>query len=93
MENGGIAREASYTLIKSGLYRFVRHPIYLGNILGFIGLCILMNHWVAWVASPAQVFGFFLMARDEERFLISHVGNEYESYRAAVRWMLIPGIV
>ena len=82
-----------HAVIKSGFYRLVRHPIYLSNIIGFLGLCILMNHWAAWVASPAQVIGFFLMAREEELFLISHLGKEYERYRADVRWMLIPGIL
>ena len=81
-----------HAVIKSGLYRFVRHPIYLSNIVGFFGLCILMNSWAAWVALPAQVIGFFLMAWEEELFLISHLGKEYEKYRATVRWMLIPGL-
>lgn len=81
-----------HAVIKSGLYRFVRHPIYLSNIVGFCGLCILMNSWPAWVALPAQVIGFFLMAREEELFLISHLGKEYEKYRNDVRWMLIPGL-
>ncbi|HUW17888.1 MAG TPA: isoprenylcysteine carboxylmethyltransferase family protein [Sedimentisphaerales bacterium] len=83
----------NHAVIESGLYRLVRHPIYLSNIIGFLGLCILMNHWAAWVASPAQVIGFFLMAREEELFLISHLGKEYERYRADVRWILIPGIL
>lgn len=81
-----------HAVIMSGLYRFVRHPIYLSNIVGFCGLCILMNSWAAWVALPAQVIGFFLMAREEELFLISHLGKEYEKYRRDVRWMLIPGL-
>jgi len=82
-----------HAVIKSGFYRLVRHPIYSSNIIGFLGLCILMNHWAAWVGLPAQVIGFFLMVKKEELFLIGHLGQEYERYRVDVRWMLIPGIL
>lgn len=81
-----------HKVIKSGMYRFVRHPIYLNNIVGYFGLCILMNTWIAWVALTAQVIGFFLMAKKEELFLISYLGKEYEKYCSDVRWMLIPGL-
>jgi len=87
-----IGIKQDHAVIKSGLYRFVRHPIYFGNIVGFFGLCILMDSWAAWAALPAQVIGLFLMAREEELFLISHLGKEYENYRSDVRWMLIPGL-
>ena len=88
-----IELKPGHTVTRSGLYRVVRHPIYLSNMFGFLGLCILMNHWAAWLALPAQVVGFFLMARREEYFLVRHLGKVYVRYRADVRWMLIPGVL
>lgn len=82
-----------HVVVRSGLYRFIRHPIYLSNIVGFIGLCTLMNHWAAWVVVPAHMFCFLLMARAEESFLIFHLGQAYEKYRAETRWMFLPGII
>ena len=88
-----IAVKSDHTVIRDGAYRILRHPIYLSNILGFLGLCTLMNRWEAWVALPAQVVGFVLMARKEESFLVRHLGNKYLKYRDEVRWMLLPGLL
>nr|VFJ86413.1 MAG: Protein-S-isoprenylcysteine O-methyltransferase Ste14 [Candidatus Kentron sp. LFY] len=81
-----------HALITEGPYRFVRHPIYLGNICGFFGLCIIMNNWLAWIGLPAQIVGFFLMAREEEKVLVENLGDSYAKYKADVPYMLIPWV-
>lgn len=88
-----MAIKKNHTVVRTGPYRLVRHPIYFSNILGFIGVCILLNHWAAWGGLAAQVVGFVVMGRREEAFLIAHLGEPYERYCRDVRWMLIPGIM
>lgn len=83
----------SHTVTKSSLYKHIRHPIYLNNIIGFIGLCILINHLFLWVVIPFQIYGFLLMVRKEEAFLKKHLGLEYERYSEQVRWLLIPKVI
>ncbi len=76
------------TLVTSGVYRWVRHPIYAGLILGTLG-------WSLWHASLLGIglslllFVFFdLKSRREERWLIEAYPG-YGEYRRRVK-KLIP---
>lgn len=74
----------------SGMYRFVRHPIYLSYIVAALGT--LMRH-PSLYNSSVVLAGVVLMIwriRFEERLLAQ---NEiYRNYMAAVRYRLIPGL-
>ncbi len=88
-----IAVKENHKIAQGGPYRFVRHPIYLGNIIGYFGLCVIIDFWVAWIALGAKVVGFALMAKNEESALIENLGENYVKYRERVPWRLVPWIV
>ena len=68
-------------LVRTGPYRFVRHPIYLGSCLEAVGLPWLLGAWVA-LALGVCVFAPLELARAryEERFLRGVFGEAYAQY-------------
>jgi protein-S-isoprenylcysteine O-methyltransferase Ste14 len=74
-------------IVEGGPYRFVRHPMYLGEILSLLGLCIAANNIWNWFALLLFVRLVLIRISAEERVLAS-----YEWYRKSVRWRFIPGV-
>lgn len=74
-------------IVERGPYRFVRHPMYLGEVLSLLGLCIAANHVWNWFALSLFVCLVMVRISAEERVLAS-----YEWYRKSVRWRFIPGV-
>ncbi|MHB8831105.1 MAG: methyltransferase family protein [Patescibacteria group bacterium] len=82
-----------HSVVNTGMYRFVRHPIYLANNVGFLGIAVLAGHWTVWLAVVAHFMALLRMAESEDRFLVRHLGEDYKTYRSTVRWMILPGVI
>jgi protein-S-isoprenylcysteine O-methyltransferase Ste14 len=77
------------TIVETGPYRFTRNPIYLGMVLGLIGLAIAFNSlWLLMALVPfALVIRYGVITR-EEAYLERKFGDVYRRYRARVRrWL------
>ncbi|MCW3476911.1 methyltransferase family protein [Limobrevibacterium gyesilva] len=77
------------TVISSGPYRYVRHPMYAGAILFFLGTPLLLGSWYGLALVPALIALIALRAVLEERMLSAELEG-YAAYAARVRYRLIP---
>ena len=87
-----IQTDRNHKVIDTGPYRFVRHPGYLGVIVGFIGSApLLLGSWWAFVPAVASTVGLIVRTVLEDRTLREELAG-YEEYAQRVRYRLVPGI-
>src|SRR5262249_14674028 len=82
-----------HAVIESGPYRLIRHPNYLGQLVGAIGLGLALQSWVALlvlVIAAASYFAYRI--RNEEAFLVAEMGDTYANYMTRTK-RLIPFII
>ena len=78
-------------VISSGPYAFVRHPMYSGVMLYFLGIPLLLGSWWGVALAPVFTLLFAIRARIEERALIEGLPG-YADYAERVRYRLVPGL-
>lgn len=81
-----------HELIRTGPYRFVRHPIYTGILFGFVGTAIALGQVRGLISVALVLFAFLRKLRLEERWMAETFGERYAEYRRAVK-ALIPFIL
>jgi protein-S-isoprenylcysteine O-methyltransferase Ste14 len=80
-----------HAVITSGPYRLVRHPMYAGAILFFIGVPLLLGSLWGLLGVPILIAALCLRIVGEEHVLRTELDG-YDRYAARVRSRLIPGI-
>jgi protein-S-isoprenylcysteine O-methyltransferase Ste14 len=80
-----------HRVIDTGPYAHVRHPMYSGTVLFFVGAPLLLGSWWGVVMAPLFVGLFAIRAGIEERALLAGLPR-YADYAARVRYRLVPGI-
>jgi protein-S-isoprenylcysteine O-methyltransferase Ste14 len=80
------------TLVTTGPFARVRHPMYLSLILMNGGLNLAWG--IVWMLAPLLLFVglVVLIVNQEEKALLQTFGPEYREYRKRVPWRLIPGM-
>ena len=74
------------TLVTSGIFKFTRNPMYLGDVIFLFAWCLLL-------ATPWAIFGPFLLMvyltqfqiKPEERMMQQKFGTAYKAYQSQVR--------
>jgi protein-S-isoprenylcysteine O-methyltransferase Ste14 len=86
-----IQSERGHAVCRSGPYRFVRHPGYVGMMLQSLGMSFLLGS--LWALLPALVVGIAMGIRTalEDRMLQTELPG-YQEYAQDVRYRLVPGI-
>ena len=89
--SGLVAIQPGHTLVTTGIYRFIRHPSYLGLMAGSLGWALAFRSGGGVILTALSLIPLIARIRAEEALLLSHFGSEYEAYRARTS-RLVPGI-
>ncbi len=81
---------AGHELVRGGPFAIVRHPVYTGLALHFLGACLATGNVLLILGTLFGSFpAFYVRARAEEKLLRERFGAEYEAYAKEVG-MLVP---
>ena len=81
-----------HELVTRGPYRLVRHPIYTGLLLLFLGNAVMVGDWRGLLAVAIVFASFWRKLRLEERWLVEHFGEPYRLYQARTK-ALVPAVL
>jgi protein-S-isoprenylcysteine O-methyltransferase Ste14 len=71
-----------HQLVRSGPYRWVRHPSYLGAFMALVGCPLFLNaYWAVLVAFIAMSIAYYLRIGVEEKLLSAYFGEQYRLYQ------------
>ena len=89
--SGTVTVKEDHTLIRSGPYRLVRHPIYSGMLLALLGTALAIGSARGFIGAGLILFGFLLKLQVEEARMRETFPAEYDDYcRHTAR--LVPGV-
>jgi protein-S-isoprenylcysteine O-methyltransferase Ste14 len=80
------------TLVTTGIYSKVRHPLYLSLIAMNIGIGLAFGVMITFLVALLTMIHWIVTAFKEEAVLLQKVPHEYVQYKQEVRWRMIPGV-
>jgi protein-S-isoprenylcysteine O-methyltransferase Ste14 len=84
-----IQRERGHTVITTGPYAVVRHPLYAAALVMLPAWALMLGSWWGLAGSGALAGGLVYRTLMEERELLRGLAG-YAEYAAKVRWRLVP---
>jgi protein-S-isoprenylcysteine O-methyltransferase Ste14 len=78
-------------VVSSGLYALVRHPMYMGGFVFFVGTALSLGSWWGLLAFLLMMPAFIWRIFEEEGFLLKNLQG-YAEYKNRVRHRLVPFI-
>ncbi len=77
-----VAKVENHKIIDTGLYSFIRHPGYLGQLIIFVGISISISNWLSIVLMMIPVtVGYLYRIKVEEKFMTDQFGEDYQKYQ------------
>lgn len=89
--SGEVRIAAEHKLVRSGPYRFIRHPIYTAVLGMYCGTALVSGEIHAPIALAIVTVAYWRKIRLEERALREAFGADHEAYRRE-SWAWIPGV-
>jgi protein-S-isoprenylcysteine O-methyltransferase Ste14 len=85
--------EPTTVLIDSGVFRIVRHPLYLGSAIFTLGLILIFQSIPSAILGLIAILCFWMASKKEDAFNIEKFGDAYKKYMKKVpMWNAFKGI-
>jgi len=77
-----ISKVENHKIIETGLYKFIRHPGYLGQLIIFIGISTSISNWLSILVMMIPItLGYLYRIKVEEKFMVEQLGEDYLNYQ------------
>lgn len=87
-----IQEKENHELIQKGMYKILRHPIYTGLLMLFIGNAIIVGDYRGIIAVVIVFISFWFKLIKEEKLLTKTFGNQYIEYKNGTK-AIIPFVL
>ncbi len=77
-----------HELVTSGVYNFIRHPIYAGMFFSCVGAELVAGSYIFFVFLILLPIPAYLQAKKEEKLLTGHFGETYKTYMKKTKMFL-----
>lgn len=83
----GLEEERKTRIVKTGMYRYSRHPIYVAMLFFFIGVFLLLPTILTMILFIGNMVALVSTAKKEEEHLIREYGDDYKNYMEEVGFL------
>ena len=85
-----VSQVENHELIETGLYKTIRHPGYLGQLMIFAGISTSLSNWLSILLMMIPItIGYIYRIKVEERFMIEQMGENYLNYQKRTKRIIL----
>jgi protein-S-isoprenylcysteine O-methyltransferase Ste14 len=86
--SSNVTLKQDHTLIRSGPYRIVRHPIYTGLLVALLGTAIALGELRCFLGVLLAAIAWKIKSMSEETLMVQQFGDQYARYREQVKGLV-----
>ena len=86
--SSSVTLKQDHTLIRSGPYRIVRHPIYTGLLVALLGTAIVLGELRCFIGVILAAVAWKMKSINEEALMVEEFGDQYTRYRLQVKGLV-----
>jgi protein-S-isoprenylcysteine O-methyltransferase Ste14 len=84
-----VTKIEKHDLIETGLYKRIRHPGYLGQLIIFLGISTSLSNWISILLMIIPVLiGYLNRINVEEKFMVKNMGQPYIDYQKRTKKLI-----
>jgi protein-S-isoprenylcysteine O-methyltransferase len=86
--SSNVTLKQDHTLVRSGPYRIVRHPIYTGLLVALLGTAIVLGEVRCFLGVILAAIAWKIKSKSEEALMVELFGDQYARYRQEVKGLV-----